>query len=62
MGFKAKPESIQKFGERMDELVVDANSAKTYAEDHLSIDGGDARIFATITAAAGDAKAALAEN
>ncbi|NIJ12740.1 hypothetical protein FHU38_003084 [Saccharomonospora amisosensis] len=46
----------------MDELVVDANSAKTYAEDHLSIDGGDARIFATITAAAGDAKAALAEN
>lgn len=62
MGFKVEPGSIRKFSERMDGMVADANSAKTYAEDHLGIDGGDARIFATIAGAASDAKAALSEN
>ncbi|GAB3497462.1 type VII secretion target [Amycolatopsis cihanbeyliensis] len=62
MGFKAEPGGIRKFSERMDELVVDANSAKTYAEDNLEITGADARIFATVAGAASDAKDTLSEN
>lgn len=62
MGFTAEPTSIRAFSERVDQLVVDANSAKTYAEDHLNIDGSDARIFATIAGAAAEVKAALSEN
>ncbi|WP_269756663.1 type VII secretion target [Amycolatopsis aidingensis] len=62
MDFKAEPGTIRKFGERMDELVADANAATTYAEDHLQITGADTRIFATVAGAASDAKAALSEN
>ncbi|SFB00939.1 Excreted virulence factor EspC, type VII ESX diderm [Amycolatopsis marina] len=62
MGFKVEPKSIGTFSEKMDGLVVDANAAKTYAEDWLSIEGSDARIFATIAGAAEEAKSALSEN
>jgi len=62
LGFTAEPTSIRAFSERVDQLVVDANSARTYAEDHLDIGGGDARIFATIAGAAAEVRAALSEN
>ncbi|WP_197321102.1 type VII secretion target [Saccharomonospora sp. NB11] len=62
MGFKVEPASITKFGEQIDELKTDAKAAQVYAEDHLQIDGGDARMYATAASAAADASALLTEN
>lgn len=62
MGFKVDPGTIGKFGEKMDGLVGDANSAKNYAEDWLDISGSDARMFATVAGAAADAKTVLMDN
>lgn len=61
-GFKAEAGIIQDFSEAIGDLVVDANAARTYAEDHLDIAGSDARIFATVAGAAADARAVLSEN
>lgn len=61
-GFKAEPEAIGVFGEDMQALNGDANSAKTYAEDHLDVGHEDTRIFATIAGAASDARQALSDN
>ncbi|MBK1783521.1 type VII secretion target [Prauserella cavernicola] len=61
-GFKAEPKMITTFGEELDGLVTDANAAKTYTEDHLSISAGDAGIFQTVVGVVEDAKAALTEN
>lgn len=62
MGFEANHKSIGTFSEKMDGLVVDANAAKVYAEDWLSIGGSEARIFATIAGAAEEAKTILSDN
>lgn len=61
-GFRVEPSVVSTFGEKLDGLVTDANAAKTYAEDHLSISGGDAGIFQTIVGAVSDARDALTEN
>lgn len=61
-GFKADAKIIGTFGEDMSALETDANSAKTYGEDHLDIGHADTRIFATIASAASDAKQALSDN
>lgn len=61
-GFKAEPGVITAFGEELAGLVTDANAAKAYAEDHLSISGADAGIFQTIVGAVSDARDALTEN
>ncbi len=55
-GFKAESKVIAKFGEDLDGLVTDAKAANTYADDHLTITGGDAGIFQTIVGAVSDAK------
>ena len=60
-GFKADPEAIGAFADDMQALNTDANSAKTYAEDHLDIGHADTRIFATIAGAASDARQALSD-
>lgn len=62
MGFEAEPKSIAKFGEEMDRLFYDANSAKCYVEDWLNVTGADARIFATIASAAESVGSALIHN
>ncbi|CAM2947863.1 type VII secretion target [Saccharomonospora xinjiangensis] len=62
MGFKAESGSIRQFGERIDELKAEAKAAQVYAEDHLTIDGGDARMYATVAGVASDVRALLSEN
>lgn len=61
MGFHVEPGSIRKLSERVDELRSDADVAQAYAESHLAIDGGDARMYATVADAASSASVSLSE-
>lgn len=62
MDFKADHHSINKFGEKLDSLVGDANKAVGYAEDWLSFGYSEGRMYVTAVNAAEEAKTALAEN
>lgn len=62
MGFTVEPASITKLSEKIDALSTDARAAQVYSEDHLKIDGGDARMYVTAASAASDASALLSEN
>lgn len=58
-GFKADPDSIGQFGNAMERLVHDTDTAKRYSNTWLDVGFWDSAIFATVASAASDAKAAL---
>ncbi|MER7113988.1 hypothetical protein ABT332_05805 [Saccharomonospora azurea] len=61
-GFHSGAREYHELSEKIDALSTDARAAQVYSEDHLKIDGGDARMYVTAASAASDASAFLSEN
>ncbi|NYH78856.1 antirestriction protein ArdC [Actinopolyspora biskrensis] len=62
MSFKAEPDSIKSFGERLSELANESNKAAAYVEEWLKIDGEDSRMYFTAASAAENARNTLTDN